>query len=220
MSYICQLCNKTIGTNGMSSHIIRTHKITTQEYYDTYIEPNTTHICVCGNPTKYKNLSFGYFKYCCQDCSRRDTLIQTREKYGVKNISQVPEISAKMRESIKQGWNNIPKEQRNYRIKTVDDKIKLYCEENDLSPVNVIVQKYGTGFIQNDLNLIRFIKYKNRLLIKNSDIPIIEQYANLNVRSKHETYMYNLVKLYCSDAIQNTRKIIKNRELDIYIFQV
>ena len=58
MGYICQLCNKTIGTNGMSSHIIRTHKITTQEYYDTYIEPNTTHICVCGNPTKYLSSRF------------------------------------------------------------------------------------------------------------------------------------------------------------------
>jgi hypothetical protein len=71
--------------------------------------------------------------------------------------------------------------------------------------------------MQTDLLKINYIHFKHRTFISKDDIPIIEQYANMHVRSKHETYLYNLVKIYYPDAIQNTRKVIKNRELDIYI---
>ena len=214
----CKICGKELTKFGLPCHINRTHKMNSKDYYDTYIEPNTEHLCLfCKKPSSFNSLTVGYNQYCCQNCARRAAIIKNREKYGVSNISQVPKINAKMRESIKQNWNNIPKEQRNYRIKTVENKIKIYCKDNDLTPLKDIVPIYGCGFIQNDLKLINVIKYKNRILIKNSDIPIIEQYFNMKVRSKHETYIYNIVKLYYPDALQNTRKIINNRELDIYI---
>lgn len=217
MSYVCQICNKIIQNHGMSSHIIRTHKMDTKTYYDTYIEPNTKHVCVCGKPTNYKNLSTGYYQYCCCDCSRRDNLIKTREKYGVTNISQVPFISQKMRKSIKKSWDAIPENQRNYRNKLVDESVQIYCAEHNLSPIGDIIAIYGTGFLQDkDLLDISFTKYKNRLLVSNNYIPIIEQYTNMNVRSKHETYIYNLVKSYYDDAVQNKR-ILGKKELDIYV---
>ena len=38
----------------------------------------------------------------------------------------------------------------------------------------------------------------------------------MNVRSKHETYIYNLVKSYFEDAVQNKR-VLGRKELDIYV---
>ena len=131
----------------MPSHITRSHDMSVKDYYDKYIEPNTEHKCeMCSKPTNFISLSFGYRQYCCQNCSRKATVIKTREKYGVTNISQVPHISKKMRKSIKDNWDSIPEDQRNYRIKSVDKSIQVYCSENNLSPISDLIDIYGTGF--------------------------------------------------------------------------
>ena len=79
---ICQICGKELKSFGMPAHLKRTHKIEPKYYYDKYIEPGVEHKCVCGNDTAFISLASGYRQFCCQNCSRRNTLEKTREKYG------------------------------------------------------------------------------------------------------------------------------------------
>lgn len=144
----------------------------------------------------------------------------------------MPEINAKMKESIKQNWDNLSKEEYDNRCKLIsigtqnamttaidrwNIEVSEYCNEHNMIKLIDVINLYGTGFFQTDIFNLNCIKYRHRSLISKNLLPEIEKYANMNVRSKHETYLYDIVKLYCPDALQNTRKIIKNRELDIYI---
>ena len=114
---ICEICNQEFKSFGFPSHLKRTHKILPKDYYDTYIgKPN---ICICGKETPFINLAYGYRQYCCQNCSRRATLIKTREKYGVSNISQVAEVKAKMKKSIKENWDNLSEEEYQKRCQAI-----------------------------------------------------------------------------------------------------
>lgn len=60
----CEICNKTLkdNPNSLSLHI-RTHGITKEEYYKTYIDSRTTCKC-CGKHVKFINLQLGYSEYC------------------------------------------------------------------------------------------------------------------------------------------------------------
>ena len=227
---ICKICGKEYSKFGFPSHIKRTHKLDSKEYYDTYIgKPN---ICVCGKETPFLGLDQGYRKYCSQNCARRDALVKTREKYGVTNISQVAEVKAKMKQSIKDNWDNLTDEEYQNRCQAIskgtskamykmhnriNEEVKDFCEKNQVIRLSELISKYGNGFMQTDLVKLTYIKYKHKVFVPISEIPIIEKYANMNVRSKHETYLYELVKLYYPLALQNTRLFLEGRELDIYI---
>ena len=83
LKYKCALCPAEYKLNGFTNHIQRTHKISYKEYYDTYIEPNTEHICkFCGKPCDFSN-SRGYFGTCGSDsCVRKSQHITMFERYG------------------------------------------------------------------------------------------------------------------------------------------
>ena len=36
--FICKICNKELGSKGISSHLRRQHKISNKEYYDKYLK--------------------------------------------------------------------------------------------------------------------------------------------------------------------------------------
>ena len=87
---ICEICKKEIqSTSGFTNHILRTHKITPKDYYDTYIEPNKSHKCMyCNKPTKFLNLTKGYRLFCSRTCCNMSDyhiskMVQTTtERYG------------------------------------------------------------------------------------------------------------------------------------------
>lgn len=101
---ICTLCNaKFNNINGLAKHLTAAHKISKQEYYDTYIR-EVDRFCVCGAEKKFRNLGEGYRIYCSPQCrsnhiepisywkdkrqpqemidKRRNTMV---ERYGVAN---------------------------------------------------------------------------------------------------------------------------------------
>lgn len=186
---ICKICNREIASHGMPSHLRRTHKITQKDYYDTYIEPNVEHKCICGNDTSFFKLTYGYRIYCCQDCARRHTLELTKQKYNVTNISQVAEVNAKMRKGIKDNWDNLTEEQYKARCNSISigttkamqiampiyqDEINKYCLDNNLIKVTTLESIYGSGFIQSTAlkEIIHIQKYKNVKLVSIDDIDI------------------------------------------------
>lgn len=61
----CKLCNEYLKNNiALERHIRFYHTESSQEYYDLFIEPNITHICSCGKPSKFIGLTRGYCDFC------------------------------------------------------------------------------------------------------------------------------------------------------------
>ena len=104
---ICQICGKNCdGTQGITSHVFRTHGITSKEYYDRFIKKPGEGICpTCGKPTKFIKFGRGYTKHCNYACSSSDPIANGQryntyikiyfEKTGYKNSSQNPEVQEK-----------------------------------------------------------------------------------------------------------------------------
>lgn len=90
----CAICKKEFDNiTGVSYHI-RTHNITSKEYYDKYMKKEGEGICpVCGNETKFITLKLGYYKHCSTKCSNNDEETKKAreetclEKFGVRNIT-------------------------------------------------------------------------------------------------------------------------------------
>ena len=228
----CMICHKQIGHNGMAAHVKRTHKLSsTKEYFDTYFIGPINKCLWCGKDTKFLNILNGYRKYCSQDCARRHTLELTKLKYNVSNISQVKEVSNRMKNSIHTNWINLSEEEYISRCQAISNgtktamievtknrynDIQQYCISNNMTTLSDLVDIYGTGFLQTNILDLKWIKYKNKSCLSNDQIDKIIEYNNMSGRSKHETYIYNLVKLYYDDTVMNKR-ILNGKELDIYI---
>ena len=101
---ICMICGMTFNTFKQLSYHIKTHKITTKEYYDKYLKKENEGICpVCGNSTKFKSISIGYFNHCSRSCINLDIKVRNKiketnlEKYGVENPFQSEKIKNKIK---------------------------------------------------------------------------------------------------------------------------
>ena len=83
LKYKCALCDAEYALLGFTNHVQRTHKIKYKDYYDTYIEPNTEHICrFCGKPCDFSN-SHGYYETCnSASCVRKVQHETMYERYG------------------------------------------------------------------------------------------------------------------------------------------
>lgn len=230
-TFICYECNRLLKPQGVSVHLNRTHKISAKNYFDKYFIGPINKCIYCNKPTNFESIKAGYNKFCSQNCARKYILNETKKKYNVENISQIDSARKKISIGNKQNWHNLSNEDYNSRCLSISEGTKYhmtkaidnlnidiynYCQKYNLTSIRELIKIYGTGFLQSNLLNIQYIKYKHRLFIKNNDIHYIAYYNNLNVRSKAETILYNLVKLYYPEAVQN-KKILGNQELDIYI---
>lgn len=76
--YTCKICSEHFYSGRFGSHLIKEHGISSQEYYDSYINPEARKDCeICSKPVKFKGLSYGYQTV----CSRRCTSIRTSRMY-------------------------------------------------------------------------------------------------------------------------------------------
>lgn len=101
----CKICNEYSLPLGMPSHLSRKHNLSSIDYYNKYIKTESEGICkICGNPTSFRGLQFGYSKYCSSRCANLDPEVQEKlkksniEKYGVEHPLQ----SQKIKDKIKQ----------------------------------------------------------------------------------------------------------------------
>jgi hypothetical protein len=84
----CKICGKEIHDKGIASHL-RKHNLKTFEYYDQYLktDPNEGICKVCGEPTKFRDIYFGYSKYH-HICSGKDPEIQQIKKDNFLSLSK------------------------------------------------------------------------------------------------------------------------------------
>ena len=136
-------------------------------------------------------------------------------KYGVENIYQLPNIQIKARK-------NSHTTQANYqRTKTINDKIQKIAKENDCIYIqDLLNQTKSSGWYQ--IELVPIHKIDNHLFIKNSDIQTVLDYDNTTYKtfSKNEKKIVSAIVNNGYDVIENSRKIISPKELDIYIYDL
>lgn len=73
----CAICLRQFTRlSGLGAHIVRTHKISTQQYYDEYlkIDPTEGSCLECGKPTFFQDMYAGYpSKYCSMACNKAES---------------------------------------------------------------------------------------------------------------------------------------------------
>lgn len=82
----CCICNTAHKLMGLGNHLYSKHKkISHKEYYDKYID-TSEHLCSCGKPLKFFNLTVGYIKTCGDKKCIVEIMEQTKlEKYNDKH---------------------------------------------------------------------------------------------------------------------------------------
>lgn len=167
---ICKICNEMFSTSNMlSRHISKVHNISKQEYYDKYLKTDTDGICLnCGKHTKFKNITSGYFKYCCVKCAQNDkTTIEKREhttmqKYGSKNIRNSDHYVKKTKLTKIARYND---ENYNNRSKAKETCLKKYGVENP----------FQSDEVKNKIKQTNLVKYGVENILKlNSTIEKIK----------------------------------------------
>lgn len=83
----CKICG--INTKKLGLHL-KAHKISPKEYYDKYLKKENEGICpVCGKPTVFLGVIYGYRQHCSTSCSTFDPKVKAKNKattiarYGV-----------------------------------------------------------------------------------------------------------------------------------------
>ncbi len=135
------------------------------------------------------------------------------EKYGVTNSYQIPHIKEK---AI---VNSHTMEANNKRATTVKTKIKRIEKEFNCTQAQKILNKTKScGWYQ--CGVVEFLKIDGLLFVKNEDISTIMDYDNnsYNVYSMTEKKIVAAIKsCYKGKVIENSKKIIHPKELDIYL---
>lgn len=138
---ICKICNKKFKSNaGLGRHIKVFHNMTSQEYYDSYIDPkhNNKYCNICGKQNKYKNLIKGYTLGC---CTEHTNLL----KYGVENPFQAEEFIKKIKQTKIEKYGD---ENYNNRNKALNTTLELYGV-NNVSQIPEVKEKIQQTNLEN-----------------------------------------------------------------------
>lgn len=89
----CKICG--INTKKLGLHL-KVHKISPKEYYDKYLKKENEGVCpVCGKPTVFLSVIYGYRQHCSTSCSTFDPKVKAKNK--ATNIQ---------RYGVAHNWNN------------------------------------------------------------------------------------------------------------------
>lgn len=172
---------------------------------------------------------------------RRQTMLQ---KYGVENAYQSEEIKQKLKEIfLKKYGVEYPTQVKEIKDKVaatniqkygVDNPMKVgdfsaaarntseinaqkYAEENELLLVRDLKETYKGHWTDN----VNLIHHNGFTFIKKEDLKKVEDYCEINIlkgTSHKEKEIADFVRsFYDGEIIENSRKIIAPKELDVYI---
>ena len=134
-------------------------------------------------------------------------------KYGVTNIYCKPNVQILARN------NSHSNEANNKRISTQYNHIRQIAKQLDAIFVqDLLKQTKSSGWYQ--CGIVNTIKYNNYVFIKNEDIQKVLDYDSnaYKVYSLNEKKIVEAIKAnYSGIIIENSKKIIAPKELDIYL---
>lgn len=159
--YNCKICgftSKTIG--GLQSHISHTHKLSSKEYYDTYLWDGKSGICpTCGKPTKYVNMRIGYLKHCSFKCNGNDP--ETQKKVGETKLQRYGSAT----------YNNQEKTRKTCKERYGTSNV-LACKEIREKSKKTWLNNYG---VDNPSKAPEVIKKISETNLKNHGVPWVMQ---------------------------------------------
>ena len=222
----CELCGKELKSFiALSQHITKFHKITTENYYKQFLMKSNEGFCEqCHKPTKFKNISLGYQKFCNLTCSNNNDIRKEKfkntylsndlnlikekrentnlQRYGNKNANQIDDIKERNRNSFLLSKSHQKlKYIKNWNIELLDDITYKTINE----PLSFKCQKCGIIFQEKLVNVYQ------RMYKCKCEIPASRS------NKEEELYLY-IKKLFDSQNIEiipNYR--FNNIEIDIYI---
>lgn len=186
------------------------------------LDPNVNNTFRCNNPQKDMQIrhkteqtlkdKYGGIGTASKSIADKIKITNTK-KYGVENCYLRDDIQKIARQ-------NSHTREANMRRKTaIENKVKeLEIAHNWTYLQNVLHQTKSSGWYQN--NIVKVIKYDNLLFVKNDDLKTIFDYDENSYRtySVAEKRIVNAIKqIYFGKIIENSRKIIHPKELDIYL---
>ena len=237
----CAICDfETDNTGKFRNHLRFTHKLSTKDYYDTYLKAEGEEFCqYCGKPTVFKGLTKGgYRRHCSVRCSTLDPKVQEKlkatnlEKYGVENPYQSEEIKERIKQDrlAKFGVDHPLKRKeiaKKVGIKSAQTKYKIkddfISEHPELITKEQLTEKYGwMWYWDNVIEPVKMLqggRYTNYYYI--SDIPKIETYIEETIhknRSHKEMELLRFVQsIYGGTVKHNCKSVISPKEIDIYL---
>lgn len=121
--FTCQICGRTIGGHATGLHI-KSHGMTTREYYDIYLKKPEEGICInCGKPTNFQSMFYGYAKCCSQTCQKQHVWDNLSEEDRNKSIE-------KNSKSVSNAWQSKPLEKQiEHQRKAHQYNKKSSCEK-------------------------------------------------------------------------------------------
>lgn len=167
-----------------------------------------------------------------------------RNKYGVDNAFQNEEIKQKIKETfLKKYGVEYPSQVKSIKDKVEITNIERYGVKNPMQYKSIALKSRSTTeenalkyADENDLFLVKDLKniykghwesavqifnHKGYTYIKKEDLKKVEDYCSLNMLSGvsyEEKEVTDFVKSICdSNVIENSRKIIYPKELDVYV---
>lgn len=236
MSVICKICNDEFDSlQGLSHHLKSKHNIISNKekkiYYDNYIKDKNEGKCLtCGKSTNYIGFGPGYRKYCSHSCVflNKDSLNKykntMKEKYGFEHYFQNQETQDKIHQTDgyknrKCSWSDQNTINKLSEIRKT--KIELFEKENNCTQYKKITAKYNST-VWYKLKLPKMILGRDKF-IENKYLQTIDNY--MKEYNKHkaptsiaEKQIVTFIKsFYTKEVVENSRKIIKPLELDIYL---
>lgn len=150
--------------------------------------------------------------------------------YGVEHPLQSEEIKNKIKNTnLKKYGTEYPMRDKDIKkkIKEIDNEKLKFAKNNNLYSVNdlcILFNRTQTAILKDfkilNVDIIKFDK-DQRFYVKELDLPIIENFFNRTDScgtSYSEKEIVDFIKsIYNGEVIENSKKIISPKELDIYI---
>ncbi len=196
----CEICDRECNNFiSLLSHISRTHKLPSKEYYNQYLKKNNEGSCLeCGIKTKFISISKGYRKFCSSKCSNSSQLTLNKikdtniTKYNVEHVSQRSDIKnqKKIKSRIKFGTDYpFQNEKIKNKIKETN-KIKLgvdYPTQNNFIKEKIReknIEKYGVDNPFKSIEIKKIILDKKNKKILSKILKFLN-YINLELCSDY-----------------------------------
>lgn len=106
MIFKCKLCNNFKTKDALTFyHHIRTHRISTKDYYDKFMKKEADGICkYCGKQTTFININEGYHEFCSPKCASIGTTDRKIKTCLRNNGTKFPTQSKSVIEKCKKTW--------------------------------------------------------------------------------------------------------------------
>ena len=121
----CLICGNDFNTMRALSNHIKTHGITSQQYYDKFFGKG--YCKICGKPTNFHNLTLGYYNQCSRGCanktdSHKDSVKQTKiERYDNPTYNNPTKISEVLSSRTLEQLSMANKKSKNTRLAKYGD---------------------------------------------------------------------------------------------------